>query len=66
MGNVMEYRFNIHIGNIIGQQHNFIAMDFILILTLHILRTDKAGLQQTSNEGAGSGKWVEDMYILFG
>ena len=62
----MEYRFYVHIGNIIGQQYNFIAMDFILILALHILRTDKTGLQQTSNEGTGSSKWVKDMYILFG
>ena len=42
--NVMEYRFDVHIGDIIGQQHDFIAMDFIQVFALHVLRSDKAGL----------------------
>ena len=65
-GNVVEYRFNVHISDIIGQQYDFVAMDFIQVLALHILRTDKAGLQQSRDERACSYKWVEDMHILFG
>ena len=53
-GDVMEYNFNVHIGDIIGQQHDFIAMDFIQVLALHVLRADKAGLQQSCDERACS------------
>jgi len=62
----MEYRFNVHIGDIIGQQHDFVAMDFIQVLALHVLRADKAGLQQPCNERACSHKRVEDVHILLG
>ena len=62
--NVMEYRFNVHIGDIIGQQHDFVAMDFIQVLALHVLRTDKAGLQQPRDERACTHKRVKDMHIL--
>ena len=65
-GDVMEYSFNVHIGDIIGQQHDFIAMDFIQVLALHVLRADKAGLQQSCDERACSYKRVEDMHILLG
>jgi len=64
--NVMEYRFNVHIGDIIGQQHDFVAMDFIQVLALHILRADKTGLQQSRNECACTHKRVKYMYIMCG
>lgn len=62
----MEYRFYVHIRDIIGQQHDFIAMDFVQILAFHILRADKTGLQQPCNERACAHIRVKDMYILCG
>lgn len=60
----MEHRFYVHISYIIGKQHDFIAMDFIQVLALHVLRTDKAGLQQPCDKCACSHKRVEDMHVL--
>ena len=65
-GYLMEYRFYVHIRDIIGQQHDFIAMNFIKILALHILRADKTGLQQSRNERTCAHKRVKDMHILCG
>lgn len=62
----MEHRFYVHISYIIGQQHDFIAMNFIKILALHILGADKTGLQQSRNERTCAHKRVKDMYILCG
>ena len=65
-GDVMEHRFDVHVGDIIGQQHNLIAMDFVQVLALHILRADKAGLQQPRDERACADKRVEDMHVRLG
>ena len=62
----MKYRFNVHVGDIIGQQYDFIAMDFIQVLSFHILRTDKTGLKQTGNERTSTCKRVKDMHVLSG
>ena len=65
-GYLMEYRFYVHIRDIIGQQHDFIAMNFVQILAFHILRADKSRLQQSRNERTCAHKRVKDMYILCG
>ena len=38
--NIVDFLFYVHIGDIIGKQHDFIAMDFIQVLAFHVLRSD--------------------------
>ena len=62
--NIMEHRFDIHISNIVCQQHNLIAMNLVLILAQHILLLNQSALQQASDKGSCACKWVEDMNIF--
>lgn len=48
-------------GDVIGKQHDFVGVDFLLVLVWQFLGGDQATLQQACYEGAGAGKGVDDV-----
>ena len=61
---VMKNGFNVDGGNVVGQQDNFVGVDFVLVFVGQLLFTDQAALQQSCDEGAGAGEGIENMHIL--
>ncbi len=65
-GDVVEHRLDVHVGHIVGQQHDFVAVDFAQVLALHVLRAYETRLEQPRDERAGSHERVENMHVLPG
>ena len=65
MSQVVKYALNIHVGYIVSKEYDFVAMNLIEILPLHILQADEPRLEKSGDECPGSGERVEDVDILF-
>ena len=61
---IVIHGLDIYIGDVISEQDDFITMYLTKILALHVLRLDKAGLEQPGNESAGAGERVDYMHVF--
>ena len=56
--------FDVDSGDIVGEQDDFVGVDFAFIFFRQSVARDYAALQQTGNEGTRAGKGVEDMHVF--
>ena len=61
---VVEGVFDVDRRNVVGQQHQLVGVDFVLVFAAHVGRADQAALEQARDKGAGAGEWVEDVHRL--
>ena len=57
----MVDRFDVDRCDVVGQQHDFVAMDFVFVLVWQLLRCDQAALHQPRDERACARKRVKDV-----
>ena len=48
-------------GYVVGEQHDLVGMDLVLVLVLQLCGPDQTRLQQARDEGAGAGEGVHDV-----
>ena len=62
--NIVIHRLNINRSNVIGQQDDFVGMDFVLVFVGQLCGADEAALQQAGDKRAGPCKRVDDVDIF--
>ena len=58
--------FNIHARNIVGQQYDFVRLEFLLELAFQIFLVDETALNQAGHKGSGPRERVDDIHVLVG
>ena len=56
--------FDIDGGDVVGQQHDFVGVEFAGVLALQVFGADQAALQQAGHKGARAGEGVEDVDVF--
>ena len=60
----MEGVFDVHRRNVVGQQHHFVGVDFVLVFAAQVGRRNQPALDEPRDKGAGARKRVEDVHVV--
>ena len=60
----MVGRFDVDGGDVVGEQDDFVGVDFAFVFFRKSVARDDAALQQASDEGACAGEGVEDVHAF--
>ena len=56
--------FDVDGGDVVGEQDDFVGVDFAFVFFRQPVARDNAALQQAGDEGARAGEGVEDMHAF--